>query len=128
MPLPPPQDQVFSPLHLGALVLATVALASFLIPDDQELVHRLDMDGEIERLHHMAAERMRMYDLQQQQPESPQPQTEAARFAQWLQQKDTSLHTDPAILAEWKHLLASTTQPAQHRPGRQGQGLLLNVC
>jgi tetratricopeptide (TPR) repeat protein len=104
---PKQQSKVFSLSRLSAIVIGTVLLASLLIPDDKELISRLDKDGEIQRLRQLAAERMKEHH-----PTQPQPKTEAEELRQWLTDSDTSVRTDPAILAERKNRVTVTENPA----------------
>lgn len=101
---------VVSTKTLWVVVLSCVAIGWFFIPDQKELVSRLDKDGQVERLKALADEA-----LSDQQPVlfSTPKQSDRERLRAWLANPDDDVHDDPAVQADQKIMCAVTDKPLE---------------
>lgn len=99
---------VISQKTLAGVIVSCLVLAAWFIPDERELVHRLDHDGQTARLKQIAEEH-----LAEQAPAAPVPQTDREKMSAWLGSSDASLLEDPAIQADRKNMCAATETPLE---------------
>lgn len=92
--------------RLAGVILSCLALAGWFIPNDKELVNRLDHDGQAARLKQIAEER-----LAEQAHAASAPQTDREKLVAWLDSTDESVRDDPAIRADRRNLCAATEMP-----------------
>ena len=98
---------IISQRSLGGVVLACVALAACFIPDQNELIHRLDQDGESVRLQALTAKRLAARE------ELLVSGTDRQKLHVWLELNDVELRDDPVILADRRSLCACTKAPLE---------------
>lgn len=99
---------VISQKTLAGVIVSCLLLAAWFIPDEKELVHRLDQDGQTARLKQIAEEH-----LAEQAPAVPVPQTDREKMSAWLGAADASVLEDPAIQADRKNMCAVTETPME---------------
>lgn len=92
---------------VATVVVGCVLLAAWFVPSQKELVHRLDHDGQIQRLKKLAEDR-----LAEAAPTMPAPQTDREKLHAWLTSADPTLLEDAAMQADRKSLCAQTNTPA----------------
>lgn len=95
---------------LVTVVLSCLLLAAWFVPNQRELVHRLDHDGHKDRVKQLAEER-----LAEQAPTLTlaAPQTDREKLGAWLTSQDPAVLEDPAVQADRKNLCATTNTPAE---------------
>lgn len=99
---------IVSPKALWVVVGSCVAAALFFIPDEKELVNRLDKDGQVERLKALADEALADEPLVTEAPKS-----DRERLRAWLTNPDSEVRNDPAVQADQKIMCAITDKPLE---------------
>lgn len=99
---------IVSPKTLWVIVVSCVAAALFFIPDEKELVNRLDKDGQVERLKALADEA-----LAEETIVAEAPKTDRERLRAWLNNTDSEVRNDPAVQADQKIMCAITDKPLE---------------
>ncbi|MDB6137200.1 MAG: hypothetical protein JWO94_272, partial [Verrucomicrobiaceae bacterium] len=102
-----PPCTIISSKTLGVVILTCVLLAAWFIPDQNELVHRLDQDGSAARLNVITTER-----LTSQQSALMQG-TDREKLHAWLLLDDAQVRDDAALLADRRNMCATTSSPVE---------------
>lgn len=100
---------VVAPNTLWVLVASCVAAALFFIPNQRELVSRLDKDGQVERLKALADEALSDEPVVAAKPKM----TDRERLRAWLSNNDPEVRDDPAVQADQKIMCAITERPIE---------------
>ena len=88
-------------------MLACVLLAAWFIPDQNELIRRMDQDGMADRLQEITAKKMAEREKLLVEGNDRQ------KLHVWLELTDLELRDDPAILADRRNLCANTPVPME---------------